>query len=247
LVILSIQDIKNELDEKELESWMKLIRVLMHEIMNSITPITSLSESLSHIYSTGGHSVLPEEVTVKTIATTLQGLNVIKEQGKGLMSFVESYRKLTRVPEPDKKLFKVADLMSRVQILYNSLEKSDRIDLSFSLKDADLEIFADQNLISQVLINLLKNALEANENNSDGKIMIIAGIDNDQHPEICIIDNGPGIPEKNIDEIFVPFFTTRQNGSGIGLSISKQIMRVHGGKLKVRSVPNKETVFCLSF
>jgi len=247
LVILSIQDIKNELDEKEIESWMKLIRVLMHEIMNSITPITSLSESLSNIYSAGGKPVLPEQVNVKTIATTLQGLNVIKEQGRGLMSFVESYRQLTRVPEPEKKLFKVADLLGRVQILYNSLEKSDRIDLTISLKNSDLEIFADQNLISQVLINLVKNALEANENNNDGKIRIVVSEDIDNHPEICVIDNGPGISEENIDEIFVPFFTTRQNGSGIGLSISKQIMRVHGGNLKVRSVPDKETSFCLSF
>jgi nitrogen fixation/metabolism regulation signal transduction histidine kinase len=230
LVILSIQDIKNELDEKEIESWMKLIRVLMHEIMNSITPITSLSESLSNIYSTGGKPILPEQVNVKTIATTLQGLNVIKEQGRGLMSFVESYRKLTRVPEPEKKFFKVADLMSRVHILYNSLE-----------------IYADQNLISQVLINLLKNALEANENNSNGQIRIIVNEGLNSHHEICVIDNGPGINEENIDEIFVPFFTTRQNGSGIGLSISKQIMRVHGGNLKVRSLPGKETVFCLSF
>jgi len=247
LVILSIQDIKNELDEREIESWMRLIRVLMHEIMNSITPITSLSESLSNIYNNEGKPVLPEQVNTKTIATTLQGLNVIKEQGKGLMSFVESYRKLTRVPEPDKKWFKVADLINRVEVLYNSLEKSDIIDLSFSMKDPDLQIFADQNLISQVLINLLKNALEANENNPDGKIMIVTGLDNSLHPEICVIDSGPGIPEENLDEIFVPFFTTRQNGSGIGLSISRQIMKVHGGNLKVRSVPGKETMFCLSF
>ena len=247
LVILSIQDIKNELDEKEIESWMKLIRVLMHEIMNSITPITSLSESLSNIYSTGGKPILPEQVNVKTIATTLQGLNVIKEQGRGLMSFVESYRKLTRVPEPEKKFFKVADLMSRVHILYNSLDNSDKTNFSVSLKKTDLEIYADQNLISQVLINLLKNALEANENNSNGQIRIIVNEGLNSHHEICVIDNGPGIPEENIDEIFVPFFTTRQNGSGIGLSISKQIMRVHGGNLKVRSMPGKETVFCLSF
>ena len=247
LVILSIQDIKNELDEKELESWMKLIRVLMHEIMNSITPITSLSERLSKIYFTGGHPVLPKEVTEKTIATTLQGLNVIREQGKGLMSFVESYRKLTRVPEPEKKIFKVADLMNRVQILYNSFEKNDRIELHISMEDPDLEIFADQNLISQVLINLVKNAVEANENNPAGKIMIVAGGDNHHHPEICVIDNGPGINEENLNEIFVPFFTTRQNGSGIGLSISKQIMRIHGGNLKVHSIPDKETIFCLSF
>jgi len=247
LVILSIQDIKNELDEKEIDSWMKLIRVLMHEIMNSITPITSLSESLSNIYSSDGKAVSPEQVNVKTIATTLQGLNVIKEQGKGLMSFVESYRKLTRVPEPVKKIFRVSDLMSRVQVLYNSLENSGRTNLSVSTADPDLEIFADQNLISQVLINLLKNALEANENNASGKIKISASAGVKNHPEICVSDNGPGIPEENIDEIFVPFFTTRQNGSGIGLSLSKQIMKIHGGNLKVRSVPGRETVFCLSF
>lgn len=247
LVILSIQDIKNELDEKELESWMKLIRVLMHEIMNSITPITSLSESLFNIFSKDGHQVLPQQITEKTVSTTLQGLKVIKEQGKGLMSFVDSYRKLTRLPEPEKKSFKVADLMNRIQILYSSLEKNDRVELSISLKDPDIELYADQNLISQVLINLLKNAIEANENNQQGQIMISVNADNDQHPEICVADNGSGISEENLDEIFVPFFTTRQNGSGIGLSISKQIMRLHGGNLKVRSVPGKETVFCMSF
>jgi two-component system, NtrC family, nitrogen regulation sensor histidine kinase NtrY len=247
IFILSIQDIKNELDEKELESWMKLIRVLMHEIMNSITPITSLSESLFNIFSREGRPVLPQQITEKTVSTTLQGLNVIKEQGKGLLSFVESYRKLTRIPEPERKMFKVADLMNRIQILYNSLEKSNLIELSISLTDPDIELYADQNMISQVLINLLKNALEANENNPEGRIMIIVNGDNNAHPEICVADNGPGISEENLDEIFVPFFTTRQNGSGIGLSLSKQIMRAHGGNLKVRSVPEKETIFCMSF
>jgi nitrogen fixation/metabolism regulation signal transduction histidine kinase len=247
LVILSIQDIKNELDEKEIDSWMKLIRVLMHEIMNSITPITSLSESLSNIYSIEGQPVSPDKVNAKTIATTLQGLNVIKEQGKGLTSFVESYRKLTRVPEPVKKLFKVSELMRRVQILYNSLELSQNADLTISLANPELEIFADQNLISQVLINLLKNALEANENNGDAKIRIVISESSGNHPDICVIDNGPGISADNLDEIFVPFFTTRQNGSGIGLSISRQIMKAHGGNLKVKSVRDKETVFCLSF
>ena len=247
LVILSIQDIKNELDEKEIESWMKLIRVLMHEIMNSITPITSLSESLSNIYSAGGKPVLPEQLNVRTIATTLQGLNVIKEQGKGLMSFVESYRKLTGVPAPDKKWFRVWDLMSRVKTLYSSLENSGRLEISVISEDPDMEIFADQNLISQVLINLIRNAAEANENEPDSIIKIVAESDNNNFPLICVSDNGPGISEENLGKIFIPFFTTRENGSGIGLSISKQIMRAHGGNLKVKSVPNKETVFCMSF
>jgi signal transduction histidine kinase len=160
---------------------------------------------------------------------------------------VDSYRKLTRIPEPDKAIFKVADLLSRVQVLYNSLENSEKIEFSVSLVSPDLEVFADKNLISQVLINLLKNALEANEKNPDGKIRILAGVDANQHPEICVIDNGPGISEANLDEIFVPFFTTKQKGSGIGLSLSKQIMQVHGGNLKVKSVPGQDTVFCLSF
>jgi two-component system, NtrC family, nitrogen regulation sensor histidine kinase NtrY len=247
MTILSIQDIKNELDEKELESWMKLIRVLMHEIMNSITPITSLSESLSRIYRKDGNPVLPDEVTTDTIERTLQGLEVIKEQGKGLMAFVDSYRRLTRVPEPDKKPFKVMDLINRVKVIYNSFDNSDMVNLSFTLEDPALKITADQNLISQVLINLVKNALEANESNREGEIKIVVGTGNDFRPEICVIDNGPGIAAENIDEIFVPFFTTRHNGSGIGLSLSKQIMKDHGGNLKVKSDPGSETAFCLSF
>lgn len=247
VTILSVQDIKSELDEKEIDSWLKLIRVLMHEIMNSITPITSLSESLSKVLSKDGIPVLPEEVNEKTISRTLQGLKIIREQGRGLMSFVESYRKLTRVPEPDRKLFRVSDFLKRIQILFKSLEQKDGIELTVMLKDTDLEIFADENMVSQVLINLLKNALEANEANPSAEIKIRAGTGPDNHPEICVIDNGPGIPEENLDEIFVPFFTTRPNGSGVGLSISKQIMRVHGGTLKVRSMQGKETLFCLSF
>jgi nitrogen fixation/metabolism regulation signal transduction histidine kinase len=247
LIILSLQDIKHELDEKEVDSWMRLIRVLMHEIMNSITPITSLSESLSNIYRSGDKAVAPEEVTEKTIATTLQGLNVIKEQGKGLMSFVESYRKLTRIPKPEMKLIKVSDLFSRVKVLSNSLENSNNARISFQPADADFDFLADQNLISQVLINLIKNALESNEKNPNCKISVTANCHQASHPEICITDNGPGISKENLKEIFVPFFTTREKGSGIGLSVSKQIMGAHGGTLKVRSIPDKETVFCLSF
>jgi two-component system nitrogen regulation sensor histidine kinase NtrY len=247
IMILSIEDIKNELDEKELESWMKLIRVLTHEIMNTITPIASLSDSLSNIYCHDGNPIAPEEVTGGTISTTIKGLNVIREQGKGLRSFVESYRKLTRIPEPDRKVFKVEDLMERLQILFSSMPESQRMSLTVTVKERGIELLADQNLISQVLINLIKNAMEANENNPEASVRVIAGLDTNSRPEICVIDNGPGISEDHIDEIFVPFFTTRQNGSGIGLSISKQIMRSHGGNLRVRSVPGKETVFCLSF
>jgi two-component system nitrogen regulation sensor histidine kinase NtrY len=247
LMILSIQDIKHELDEKEIDSWMKLIRVLMHEIMNSITPITSLSESLSSIYISGEKPILPEEVTEKKIATTIQGLNVIKTQGKGLMEFVESYRRLTRIPKPEMKYFSASELFTRVKILADSLEKNPNTEISFLIDDPASLIFADENLISLVLLNLIKNAVEANEKNPACRISVRSGLNADNLSEICVTDNGPGISEENLEEVFVPFFTTREKGSGIGLSISRQIMGAHGGSLKVHSIPYKETVFCLRF
>ena len=247
LILLSIQDIRNELDEKELDSWMKLIRVLMHEIMNSIAPITSLSESLCQFFTIDGRLAHPEEVTEATIRSTLRGLSVIKEQGNGLMLFVESYRKLTRLPKPDRKLFKVEELVTRIQVLYTSLENSEKVKLSITIHPPDMELFADENLIAQVLINLTKNALQANEKSADGKIQISAGFNAEKRPQIWVLDNGPGIPDEILEQIFVPFFTTRESGSGIGLSLSRQIMRLHGGSLQVRSVPGKETVFSMIF
>ena len=247
LILLSVQDIRNELDEKELDSWMKLIRVLMHEIMNSIAPITSLSESLCKFFTVDGRPALPEEVNEATIQTTIRGLNVIKEQGNGLMLFVESYRKLTRLSKPEKKNFRVDDLVSRIKILYGSLENSETVKLSVLINPPGMELLADENQVSQVLLNLVKNALQATVTNAEGKIGIAAGYNSDHHAEIRVIDNGIGIPDEILEQIFVPFFTTRENGSGIGLSLSRQIMRLHGGTLQVHSIPGKETVFSMIF
>ena len=247
LILLSLQDIRNELDEKELDSWMKLIRVLMHEIMNSIAPITSISESLSNLYRVDGRLILPEEMKEATILNTSKGLNVIREQGNGLMQFVESYRKLSGLPKPVKKLFRVEELFCRIKILYASIGKNSAIDLIVKINRPDMELFADENLISQVLVNILKNALQANEKNSNAKIQLIAGTNSVNQPEIRISDNGPGIAAEILDQIFVPFFTTRENGSGIGLSLSRQIMQQHGGSLQVYSIPGKETVFSMVF
>lgn len=247
LVLLSIQDIRNELDEKELDSWMKLIRVLMHEIMNSIAPITSLSESLCQYFTIDGRPARPDELSENNIGTTLRGLQVIKDQGNGLMQFVESYRKLTRLAKPEKKSFGFYDIITRIKVLYASLENSDKVKLFVLANPADISFYADENQISQVLINLAKNALQSNENNPNGKIQITAGYNANNHSEIKVADNGPGIPEEILEQIFVPFFTTRENGSGIGLSLSRQIMRLHGGSLQVRSIPGKETVFTMTF
>ncbi|MBN1108430.1 MAG: ATP-binding protein [Bacteroidales bacterium] len=248
LMILSVQDIKHELDEKETDAWMKLIRVLMHEIMNSITPITSLSESLAGIFRSEGRTLTPEEITERKIANTLQGLDVIKEQGKGLMAFVESYRSLTRIPRPERKKVCIAELFARVKTLSGSLRKSPDTKIIFQEVNPDAVILADENLISQVLINLIKNALEANENNPACIIKVSADMINSEHStRISVTDNGPGISTENIEQIFIPFFTTRKNGSGIGLSISRQIMNAHGGILHVLSKPDIETTFMMSF
>jgi two-component system, NtrC family, nitrogen regulation sensor histidine kinase NtrY len=247
LTILSIQDIKNELDEKELDAWMKLIRVLMHEIMNSITPITSLSESLQKIYRTDTRPKNHEEITDSNIEVTLRGLEAIREQGKGLMHFVDSFRKLSIIPKPEMKLFRVSQLFERVEALVAPFGKNENTKIIFEAQTADYELYADENQISQVLINLIKNAVEANEDNPECSIRVRAGVTNENSPEICVADNGPGIKEENLENIFVPFFTTREKGSGIGLSLSRQIMGMHGGSLTVRSAPGIETIFCMRF
>jgi signal transduction histidine kinase len=219
----------------------------MHEIMNSITPITSLSESLQKIYRTDTRLKNHEEVTDANIEVTMRGLEAIREQGKGLMHFVESFRKLSFIPKPEMKLFRISQLFERVEALVAPIGKNENTKIVFETQSADYELFADENQISQVLINLIKNAVEANEENPECSIRVRAGVTNDNTPEICVTDNGPGIKEENLENIFVPFFTTREKGSGIGLSLSRQIMGMHGGSLTVRSAPGIETIFCMRF
>lgn len=247
LMLLSVQDIKTQLDEKELDSWRKLIRVMMHEIMNSITPITSLSESLAGYFYIKKKLKTPEQIDNKTIETTIHGLEVIREQGKGLISFVESYRKMARLPKPDKRLFAVRHLLDNICILSGSFPNAEKIKLICEIEPNEQELLADEKQISQVLINLVKNAFQANENNSETNVKITALLDKNGRPEIKVIDKGPGIPYEMLDKIFIPFFTTKETGSGIGLSLSRQIMQMHGGSLKITSIPGKATTAILTF
>ncbi len=247
LMLLSIQDINQELDEKELDSWLRLIRVLTHEIMNSIAPVTSLSESLSNYYMKDGRMISKEDINEKIIQNTIRGLDIIKEQGKGLIHFVELYRKFTRLPKPEKKEVEVNQLLEKTIILNQNALNHGHVKHSIRLKGHGVKIMADENLVSQVLNNLLKNAVEALADRTNGEIELAAGVNERGQAEILVKDNGPGIPPDLINEVFVPFFTTRPNGNGIGLSLSRQIMRLHGGSLKVRSVPNKETIFTMVF
>lgn len=243
LMLISAQDINKELDENELDSWMKLIRVLTHEIMNSIAPITSLSETIASFYSKDGRPVLAEDINDQTIETTIRGLNVIQEQGKGLINFVESYRSLMRLPKPKKETVELYSFLEK-QCAINEV-KGINIQLVCRDEDKYLCVCADKEQLSQVLANLIKNANYALDGIENPEILIGFGFNHKEQIEISVKDNGPGIASDLLEEIFIPFFTTKDTGSGIGLSLSRQIMRLHGGWLKVHSVKDKETVFTL--
>jgi nitrogen fixation/metabolism regulation signal transduction histidine kinase len=241
--LVAIQDIKNELETKELESWIKLIRVLTHEIMNTIAPITSLSQTILGYFKNPGEN-LPEE---KIIRNTVKGLEVINERGAGLISFVETYRKLTRIPQPEKKPVPIYKLFDSTITLINIEPIDINIEIKWEVYPEDLEVAADKKQISQVLINLIKNSLEALKNNEGGTILLKGEMNENGRAQITVTDNGPGIPDDLMDKIFIPFFTTKDSGSGVGLSLSRQIMLLHGGSLKVVSVVGKSTTVSLVF
>jgi len=246
LLLVVVQDIHRELDEKETDSWVKLIRVLTHEIMNTITPITSISESiLKYFKPADGKS--NTELNDNHVQSTIKGLEVIKEQGVDLMEFVQSYRSFLSLPQPDKTLVPAQKLLEKVKVLMGQEYQHGNFDFEVVTDPIELEFFIDEKQISQILVNLSKNALQSLHGQYNGKVKIIAGSTAQGKKYIKVSDNGPGIAPDLIDEIFVPFFTTKSTGSGIGLSLSKQIMHLHGGTMKVHSVPFEETSFILGF
>lgn len=232
LRILALNDINTELDEKEIDSWIRLTRVLTHEIMNSVTPITSLSDTL--LTMAAGKD---EEIS--------RGLQTISTTGKGLLAFVESYRKFTRIPSPEPSLFYVKTFIERMVELAKHQNPCNNITFNTEIQSTDLILYADENLISQVFINLLKNAIQAIGKQAEGQIEIKAYCNEMEEVLIEIKNNGPAIPPEIVEHIFIPFFTTKEGGSGIGLSISRQIMRLSGGSLTL--LPDKMTKFVLKF
>ena len=221
--------------EAETEAWQKLIRVLTHEIMNSIAPIISLSETVTERASSNG-------LNERDYRIMLQAMQTIHRRSKGLLDFVENYRKLTRIPVPMQQLFPVSSLFDDLRGLY----PAGAISFSFSVRPVDLRIYADRAMIEQVLINLLKNAVEACQERSYPEVRVNA-FRREGVPVITVSDNGYGIVPEAMDKIFVPFFTTKQGGSGIGLSVCRQIMNRHGGSISVISEEEKGTTFTLQF
>ncbi len=248
ILLSTIKNIQNVLEEQETAAWQKLIRVLTHEIMNSIAPISSLSstvESMVKPYAAGEKSTPEIELaTVKEIQAALQTIN---KRSTGLMTFVETYRSLTKIPEPNFDLVKMNILMQNVHTLMKKEVRKKNIELSTSLEPNTIEVQMDEQMIEQVMINMVKNSIQALEGCKEGFIRIRGFYNKRGRPTIQVIDNGQGILGDVIDKIFIPFFTTKRSGSGIGLSLSRQILRLHGGTITARSIPNEETIFTLTF
>ncbi|MCD6333798.1 MAG: ATP-binding protein, partial [Candidatus Latescibacteria bacterium] len=246
--LVSIQNIRTELEEKEMEAWQNLIRVLTHEIMNSVTPIASLTATVKDLFTASFVGQEPDEkIPAERIEEIRGALGTIQKRSEGLLHFVEAYRNLTRIPRPRFRIFPVAELFERVGQLMQAQMADRAIRFRTSVDPESLELTADPELIEQVLINLLLNAIQATQGRTDIQIELTARMDGRGNLLIRVADNGPGIIEEALDKIYIPFFTTRRDGSGIGLSISRQIMRLHRGTIGVRSEPDVETVFTLKF
>ncbi|MFA5325100.1 MAG: ATP-binding protein [Bacteroidales bacterium] len=228
LRIVVLSDINSELAEKELESWARLIRVLTHEIMNSLAPITSLSNTLIDICDDKESDMA-------------KGLATINATGKGLISFVDSYRKFTHIPTPNKKAFAVKPWLERIIALQSDVTTK----INLSVDPVDILVYADESLITQVIVNVLNNALYATEAIENPLIEICAYIDDNENDVIEISNNGGAIPKDVADNIFMPFFTTKKTGSGIGLSLSRQIMRQHKGSIGLSSNTNHRVTFTM--
>ncbi len=246
--LLSFQNINAELQSNELEAWQNLTKVLRHEIMNSITPISSLVESLRTILDEDSY-VQQEGFLIKKdgYQDIQEGLDTIANRSKGLVSFVNAYRDYTNIPEPKKEMVLVKSLFENVIGLMKEDLKSKQIDIQIDCNPIDLEVLCDPDQITMILINLVKNASESVQNQADRNISLKAVGQGDLGTIIQVEDHGPGIIPEALERIFVPFYTTKKTGSGIGLAISRQIMNLHRGSLQVTSVPGERTVFTMSF
>jgi two-component system, NtrC family, nitrogen regulation sensor histidine kinase NtrY len=243
--LVSLQNIQSELEEKEMEAWQNLVRVLTHEIMNSIAPISSLAATIREDLSTKAKG--KETVSAEELEDYQMGISTIEKRSEGLINFVSDFRSLAHIPTPKFSAIKIADLFERIQLLFQNQLDHEGVAMDMLIQPKDLLLFADCSLIEQVLINLTQNAIHAVKDKEGRQVKLIAYIDENGKIIIEVSDNGKGIEEEAMSKIFIPFFTTKKKGSGIGLSLSKQIMRRHKGNIQVKSEWGKGTTFKLIF
>jgi two-component system, NtrC family, nitrogen regulation sensor histidine kinase NtrY len=245
--LISIQNIQSELEEKEMEAWQNLVRVLTHEIMNSVTPISSLAGIVEEELKQHMEIQQSAPLTKDQLNDIHLSLQTISKRSEGLIHFVKEFRSLTSIPKPKPIQIEVKKLFEELAMLHRKelMEKSIR--LNITVYPEDLTISADRNMIEQVIINLFKNAIQAFEDQENKLIELKAALNEKSRPVLSVKDNGSGIDPEAMEKIFIPFFTTKKTGSGIGLSLSRQIMRQHQGTLTVKSSVGKGTEFFMRF
>ena len=242
--LVAFQNVDEALDETESKAWQKLLSVMTHEIMNSIAPISSLAETLRHRLQES----LPQLVNNTGSVDDLElGLETIRRRSEGLLKFAETYRNLNKITTPNVKRILVRDLFENLNTLMQPTLDQKTIDMDIVLKDMDLVLNVDTNLVEQVLINLVVNSIEAVRERENARITLSAYQLPSKKTVIKVSDNGTGMDEEVMDKIFIPFFSTKKSGSGIGLSLCKQIMMLHHGSISVQSVEGQGTSFLLQF
>jgi len=243
--LVSIQDIQREIQQEEIESWKKLIQVLTHEIMNSAGPITSLSSTLRETFSDEiSSNDRLDELTKKQIIT---GLTAIEKRSRGLAKFIETYRNLTKIPDPNFTKININDLLRQINALMEEELSASGILFTYKIIPENLILIADEKLLSQILINLIRNSIQAVIPEKEGQININASKEISGQIILHIKDNGKGISEEMLEKVFVPFFSTKKDGSGIGLTLARQIMNMHDGLISIRSVEGQGTEVKLAF
>ncbi len=240
--LISLHNIQQELEANEIEAWQKLIRVLTHEIMNSITPISSLASTVDAMLKNAPEGRLHAE----TITDIGAAVSTIHRRSEGLIHFVNKYRDVSKMPQLNVRRVKAAELIYGVRLLMERAFAANDIRFSVSVTPETLEMDADPELLEQVLLNLIQNSIHALAQTAERRIVVSAGVDERGMVTLRVADNGKGIPEEILDKIFIPFFSTKQEGSGIGLSISQRIVRAHGGTLRASSSPGADTVFTIT-
>lgn len=247
--LIAFQNINEVVDETEAQAWRKLLSVMTHEIMNSIAPISSLADTLN--YRLAALSEQPTDGTKQISPYLLDdlrlGIETIQKRSEGLLKFAETYRNLNKITTLNLTKVYARDLFENLYQLMEPTLAEKNIELEIILKDPNLQLEVDTNLIEQTLINLIVNAIDALKNKTDGKIQLSATTTAQQKVVLKVSDNGSGISEEVMDKIFIPFFSTRKNGSGIGLSLCKQIMMLHKGTIQVQTTEGVGTAFSLQF
>jgi two-component system nitrogen regulation sensor histidine kinase NtrY len=245
--LFSLQDIQNELDTSQLQAWQDLVKVLTHEIMNSITPVASLAKTAVDLVADTKEQVGEQPEIQSHLDDIASAVNTVARRSEGLMTFVGSYRKLTRLPAPVKTSLKISELFKQVIEITKQDKDSANIEFIYQVEPSELTMDADRAMLEQVLINLVKNAQQATQHVEQASITLNAGLNRRGHVVIDIADNGLGIDDDMKSKIFIPFFTTKKEGSGVGLALTRQVMNSHGGTVKVSTSSTGGALFSLVF